>query len=147
MGKPEHVWVITSHCLLCNVITDTCLRQSFWLIHQFIMYMYYGLWLQYWPDGIINVKKKLSCFTEFVHRMISDLRCPSFLLIIWGLRCQKQLSRAWISDYIPHNTGVCDYLSFALKFLFIHNLSICQRNVEFAISNSFWILIPLYISN
>ena len=29
----------------------------------------------------------------------------------WGLQCQKQLSRAWISNYIPQYSVGCNYLS------------------------------------
>ena len=46
--------------------------------------------------------------------------------LIWGLVCQKQVSRAWINSYIPH----CNWIYFSMLLILT---SCCQALITYLI--------------
>ena len=79
------------------------------------------LYLQCSPMGLLSMTTMNHChsshfiYTSHLHDVIQAKQSPPSKAmtngIIWGLCCQKQVSQAGISNYIPQFTVGCNYLS------------------------------------
>ena len=60
----------------------------------------------------------------YVHVCVSCLGLYGLCICVWGLVCQKQVYRAWISNYNPQNTVGCNYL--AMPYIPASGTQVCH---------------------